>query len=181
MFDSLLRWILDDEQKDLYEFLIATLVAILFLGLAAVFLWPFGKAGFTWSLAKGYVIFWGISAIVVFIVSVLQRRLRVNMYDRFNLFLGSNLLFGGLLQFGWSAFAVQRLHVHLGGTSGLGQVALYTVGLLSCYVAFMVVSLSYEGWVYRFVNLALAMASYVALCVWPKAAQTVMGWLGFAT
>jgi len=53
---------------------------------------------------------------------------------------------------------------------------LYFTGLLSCYVAFNVVSAFYTGQIYKLVNLAVALVSFAAFCVWPSAARASFGW-----
>ena len=52
------QWLLQDKQKDLFEYLFAIVSNVVFLALAALVLWALGSAALAWKLAKGYGVFW---------------------------------------------------------------------------------------------------------------------------
>ena len=52
------RWLLHENQKELFDYLFAIALNAVFLGLVALLLWALGKAAMALSFAKGYWIFW---------------------------------------------------------------------------------------------------------------------------
>ena len=55
-------------------------------------------------------------------------------------------------------------------------IILYTIGVVSCWVACVIVAAFYMGSIYRMVNLALAALSFIVFSVWPKAGGVMYGW-----
>jgi hypothetical protein len=173
---QIIDWLMRDEQKELYEFVFASALNILFLGLLALSLWPLGKLPLAVRLSKGYSVLWGVLFITGFLLLRLQRRFRVNLYDHGDAYVISGLVVSGFLQVGWSAFLALTLRAFVADAHVWLAVVLYFVGVLSCYVAFVVVSSFYQGHIYKFVNLALALASFAAFSVWPGSARALYGW-----
>jgi len=165
-----------DEQKELYEIVFAFVLNILFLGLLALLLWPLGKLPLVVRLAKGYSVLWGVLFITGFLLLRLQQRFRVNLYDHGNAYIISGLVVGGFLQVGWSAFLALTLRGFVAGTHGWLALVLYFVGVLSCYIAFVVVSSFYQGHIYKFVNLALVLISFAVFSLWPGSGRALYGW-----
>jgi hypothetical protein len=170
------KWLMHDDQKELFDALFASVLCILFLGLSALLLWPLGKATMTFRLMKGYWLF----CIVMYPTSVLivrlQRMCRVDMESHFDAFVISGLIVSGFLQAGWSAFAALTVHTFITGAPIWVVVILYVVGFLSCYVAFTLVSTLYVGRVYRQTNLLLTVASFIIFSVWPTGGRAIYGW-----
>jgi hypothetical protein len=52
------RWLLQDEQKDLFEIVVAIALNVLFLALIALLLWPLGRTLLALRLARGYGLLW---------------------------------------------------------------------------------------------------------------------------
>ena len=173
---QIIDWLMEDEQKYLFEIVFGIAVNLLFLALAALVLWPLGRARLALALAKGYVVFWLTVRVAVGILSLLHQKFRVNLYDRGNLFIISNLVVSGLLQAGWSAFAALTVRGHTADASAWAAVALYAVAALSCVAALYPVGAFFQGHIYRFANVVVAPLTFALFCAWPSVARAAFGW-----
>lgn len=165
-----------DDQKDLFEILVALVLNIFFLLLIALLLWPPGKATLVLSLAKGYGVLWVVLWAMATLVHRIQSWFRVNLYDRPNTFMISNLAVSCFLQAGWAAFAVLTIHRFVPGVPVWGLVLLYLAGVLSCLAAYFAVSAFYQGSLYRLVSLPLALVSFLVFSLWPAGGRAIFGW-----
>jgi len=170
------RWLLHEDQKELFEYLFALVLNITFVAITALVLWPMGRAIVAWRLTKGYWIFWSVLILVSILMILAQRFFRMDLYSRFNAYLISGLVVSGLLQLGWSAFAALLIRSSMMGTPMWVAVVLYGVGLISCYVASVAVGVYYMGTIYRLVNSILALVAFVLFSVWPAAGSAMYGW-----
>jgi hypothetical protein len=170
------KWLMHEDQKELFEFLFAAVQHIVFIALAALVLWPLGDATLALRFAKGGVVLWVVLCVTFFALAFVHRRLRVDLYSHPDAYVNSSAAVGAFLQAGWSAFAALAVRDFAANAHLWPAVVLYFVGLLSCYVAFNVVSAFYTGHVYKFINLPLAVVAYAIFCVWPAAARAVYGW-----
>ncbi|MCK6625682.1 MAG: hypothetical protein L6R45_10970 [Anaerolineae bacterium] len=174
--DALIQWLVHDDQKDLFEFLVALALNLVFLALSALLLWPLDKLALAWSMAKGYALLW----IVIFVTTVLlhtfQQFFRMNIYDRANAYIGSALAVCCLLQFGWAAFAALAVQNFVRGEPAWVGVILYLVGGLSCLSAFFAVTSFYQGAVYKLISLPLALVSFLVFSLWPDSGRLLFGW-----
>ena len=170
------KWLMHEDQKDLWEILFASLLNIVFLLLIALLLWPLGSPGLAWRLAKGYSVLWGVVYLAAMLVNRIQDYFRVNIYDHADAFVYSNLTVSCILQIGWSAFAALIVHSFVAGASLWIAAILYLVGVLSCLVAFYVVSAFYQGHIYRFISLPFALVAYIVFSVWPASGRVLFGW-----
>lgn len=164
---DLVDWILEEEQKNLFEFLVAVCLTLLFLALAALLLWPAERLELVAGLGKGYGFLWAVLWGTAALAGLLQRLLRMNLYDRSNAYVITGLILGGALQVGWSAFAARMVHGSLAGTGFWAAAALHVVGALSCVAALFVISTIFQGAIYRLVNLPLALVSFLVFSIWP--------------
>ena len=171
------KWLLHEDQKEFFDYLFAVVLNAVFLGLIALLLWPLGKATMAWSLAKGYWIFWTAVILISSILVVVQRIFRMDLDSHFDAYLITGLIVGGFLQVGWSAFLATVIHNFSAGASIWMTIILYAVGLVSCYVACVIVGALYMGSIYRFVNPILALVSFIVFSVWPTAGRVMYGWL----
>ena len=171
------KWLLHEDQKEFFDYLFAVVLNAVFLGLFALLLWPMGKATMACSLAKGYWIFWTAVILVSCILVVAQRLFRMDLDSHFDAYVITGLVVGGFLQVGWSAFLAPVIHNFSAGASIWMTIILYAVGLVSCYVACVIVGAFYLGAIYRFVNPILALVSFIVFSVWPTAATVMYGWL----
>jgi hypothetical protein len=169
-------WLVRDEQEGLFDLLFAIVQNILFLALAALLLWPAGRATMAFSFAKGYGLFWIALAVTAAALVLLRRIFRVDLHSHPDAYVNSALAVSCFLQAGWSAFAALSVQGFAASATVWTAVILYLVGAVSCYVAFNVVSLFYEGHIYKLVNLLLALVSFVVFSVWPAAGRAVYGW-----
>lgn len=169
-------WLLHDDQKDLFEFLVALSLNLLFLELAALVLWPLGRLPLAIALAKGFGVLWIAVWATAALANILQRAFRVNMYDRATAYVVAGLATGGGLQMGWSAFAALTVSDQGAGASFWTAAILAVVGALACLAAYYVVSSVYQGAIYRLVNLPLALISFLVFSVWPASARALYGW-----
>ena len=170
------KWLLLEDQKDLFNYLFAVALNAVFLALAALLLWPMGKASVALSLARGFWALWTAMILVTAIVAVVQRLVRVDMYSHADAYVILGLLVSGVLQAGWSAFAALTVGDSAAGAPLWLTAVLYFVGLLSCWVACNVVAAYYMGSIYRMVNLVVAAVSFVLFCAWPAAGRLLFGW-----
>lgn len=173
---QIIDWLMEDEQKYLFEIVFGVVVNLLFLALAALVLWPLGRAALALTLAKGYVVFWLTVRVAVGALALAQRSFRVNLYDRSNAYIISNVIVSGLLQAGWSAFAALTVRGHTADASAWVAVALYAVAALSCVAALYPVGAFFQGHIYRFANFAVAPLTFTLFCAWPAAARAAFGW-----
>ncbi|HYP54595.1 MAG TPA: hypothetical protein VEQ42_13680 [Pyrinomonadaceae bacterium] len=171
-----MRWLMADEQKEVFEVVFTTLLNAVFLGLAALLLWPFGAASVALGLAKGYWAFWSAVYMMVALAALFERIFRVDADTHFDAYVISGVLVSGLLQAGWSAFAALVVREASAPASLAAAVVLYFVGVLSCWIAFGIVSVVYGGTIYKTINLPLSVASFVLFCLWPAAGRFLYGW-----
>lgn len=170
------KWLMHEDQKDLWEILFACVLNAVFLALIALLLWPLGSPRLAWRLAKGYSVLWGVVYFAAMLVNRIQDYFRVNIYDHPDAFVYSNLAVSSILQIGWSAFAALTVQSFLAGASVWSVSILYFVGALSCLVAFYVVSAFYQGHIYRLISLPLTLVAYIVFNVWPASGRVLFGW-----
>jgi hypothetical protein len=170
------KWLLHEDQKELFDYLYANVLNIVFLAVTALVLWPMGQAMTSWRLAKGYWIFWIVLIWTAIILILFQRIFRVDMDSHYNVYVITALLLSGFLQLGWSAFAALVIHTSFATATVWIDVVLFIVGLFSSYVAWAIVSAFYMGSIYRIVNLVLAILSYLIFILWPTGARALYGW-----
>lgn len=164
-----------DEQEDLYGLVFALALNAVFLALVALLLWPLGRSALTLTLAKGYVLFWVVVSVTAIALFSAHKLFRVELCARADAHMISNLLVGGLMQAGWSAFAALVVRNSAAAAPVWAAVILYAVGVLSCFVAFNVVSGFYTGQIYRIINLPLALICFVVFGVWPALGRLTYG------
>ncbi|NJN96511.1 MAG: hypothetical protein HC875_21590 [Anaerolineales bacterium] len=174
--DALIQWLIHDNQKDLFEFLVALALNLVFLALSSLLLWPLDKLALVWSMLKGHIFLWLIIFVTAVLLNVVQRFFRMNMYDRANAYIGSALAVCGLLLLGWAAFAALAVPSYIDGGSVWTGVILYLVGGLSCLSAFFAVTSFYQGAVYKLISLPLTLVSFLIFSLWPNGARLAFGW-----
>jgi hypothetical protein len=170
------KWLLHEDRKELFDYLFALALNAVFLALAALLLWPMGKAATALSLARGFWAFWTVTIMTGMLVASWQRLFRVDIDSHPDAYIIVGLAVGGVIQAGWSAFAALAVGGAAAGAPVWVAAALYLVGLVACWVAFQIVSAFYAGSIYRTTNLLLAPAGYVLFCVWPAAGRALYGW-----
>ncbi len=174
--DELMRWLTHDNQKELFEFLVALVLNILFLALSALLFWPLDKLMLALGLAKGYGILWVIIFVTAVLLNGVHRFFRMNIYDRANAYILSTLAVSCFLQVGWSAFAALMVHSFVTGGPVWTGVILYLVGVLACLIAFFNVSSFYSGQIYKLVSLPLTLVSFLVFSIWPASCRLIYGW-----
>ena len=176
MMGDLVDWLVQDNQKDLFEVVVALVLNILFLALAALLLWPLDRLRLALDLAKGYGVLWVVTSIVAPWVRWLHRRLRMDLYHRANVYILSNLAVSCLLQVAWSAFAALAVRSFVTGVPVWAAILLYVVGVLSCLSAFFAVSAFYQGHIYKLLSMPIALVGFLVFSVWPASGGAVFGW-----
>ena len=174
---STLKHLLDRASAEAWQVIAAVALCLLLPALAALALWPAGMAGVGLRLLKGFGVFWLVVAVVFVSAAWVQRRLRVDLYSHPDAFVGSNLLVGGILMLGWTAFAALSMREAAAGAGLWLAGALYLLGLLSGVVACQVLGSFYSGQVYKFACLLVACAGFVLFAAWPAAARATFGHL----
>jgi hypothetical protein len=170
------KWLLHEDRKELFEVLFACFLNVFFVVLLALLLWPFGKVWMAYSLAQGFGILWTVIYAAALLVGRVQGFFKVNLYDHPDAYVNSNLAVSCFVQAGWSAFAVLTVQRYAAGAPLWMIVSLYVVGLLSCLVAFFIVSSCYQGHIYRLISLPLALACFIVFSVWPASGRFIYGW-----
>lgn len=171
------KWLMHDDQKDLFEVIVAGVLSVVFLALIVLLLWPLNRSLLGFRLAKGYAVLWVLTWVVAFLGNRIHDLFRVNLYDRANAFIISNLAVSCSLQVGWSAFASGAIHSFASDAPVWLAVILYLVGFFSCLIAFLVVTAFYQGHIYKLVSLPLALLSFVVFAAWPAVGRLLFGWL----
>ena len=170
------KWLLHDDQKEFFDYLFALVLNAVFLGLIALLLWPLGKAALAWKLTKAYWIFWTAVIAVSCILALVQRIFKMDLYSRSDAYIITALAVSAFLQAGWSAYAAPIVRGSTADTSVPVMIILYVIGGVSAYVAAVIVGAFYMGGLYRLVNSALAILSFVVFSVWPAAGIAIYGW-----
>lgn len=170
-----LKYLLNRASAEVWQVIAAVALCLLLPALAALALWPAGMAGLGLALLKGFGIFWVVVAVVFVVAAWVQRRVRVDLYSHPDAFVVSNLLVGGLLMLGWTAFAALLMR-DAAAFAGLGLACvLYLLGLLSGVVACQVLGSFYSGQIYKLACLPVACAGFALFAVWPAAARATFG------
>lgn len=164
------------ESKTLWELIFAGAFTVLFLGLSALLLWPFGKATLAIQLAKGYVVFWVVLSFASWVLGLIHRMFRVESDPPSSAYVFTNLGLSAFLQVGWPAFAVLAVSGLLAGSSTWLVAGLHLTGFLSSLVASVMVGAFYQGTLYKFINAPLALISYIIFAVWPALGRALYGW-----
>jgi hypothetical protein len=170
------KWLLHEDRKELFDYLFAVVLNALFLALTALLLWPLGRASLALQLAKGYWGFWAAVIVTASLLVLAQRIFRMDLYSRSNAYIISALVVSGFVQVGWSAFAALIVYNSATGAPVWMMIILYAVGVVSSYVACVIVGAFYMGGVYKMVNTALALVSFILFSIWPAAGGTIYGW-----
>ena len=163
------KWLLREEQKELFDYLFAIVLNAVFLVLVALVLWPLGRAGMAWRFTKAYWMFWAAVIVVASLVAGAHRIFRMDLDSHGNAYVITGLVTGGFLQVGWAAYAAPIVHDAVVGAPVWVALVLYVISLVSCWVASVIVAAFYLGTLYRMVNLALALASFIVFSIWPTA------------
>lgn len=170
------KWLLHEDQKELFDYLFAIVLNIVFLALTALLLWPLGRTITAFRLAKGYWTFWAVLIITTSLLVVVQRILRMNLYSHSHAYVISGVVLSSFLHAGWSAFAVVVVQNSVAGARVWTMIILYAAGGLSTYVACVIVGAFFVGTLYRMVTLALGIVSFIVFSVWPTAGGAIYGW-----
>lgn len=170
------KWLMHDDQKELFEVLVAGALNVVFLALAALLAWPMGKTPLVFRLAKGYAVLWIVIYVTFLIINRLHRLFRVDIYTHVDAFVISNLAVSCFLQVGWSAFAALTIDGFLASVPVWIAVTLYLVGALSCLTAYFAVSSCYQGHIYKMISLPLALIAFLVFSVWPAIGRAAYGW-----
>ena len=113
------KWLLHEDQKELFDYLFAVVVNILFLALTTLMLWPLGRASFALHLAKGYWVFWTVVIITSSVLVLVQRIFRMDLYSHPHAYVISGLALSGFLQVGcrrlWRSQYETQLQTRLSG------------------------------------------------------------------
>jgi hypothetical protein len=80
------------------------------------------------------------------------------------------------LQMGWSAFVALAVRTSITSMSVWLAVVVIVAGVVSCYVAAVIVGAYYAGALYRMVNLLLAIFSFIVFTIWPALGAAIYGW-----
>jgi|GEM_PF-731155 len=170
------KWLLHEDQKELFDYFFAVVLNIFFLALITLMLWPLGKASFALHLAKGYWVFWTVVIIASAGMILAQRSFRIDLDSRFNAYVISGLALSGFIQLGWSAFVALAIRNSIPNMSVWTAVLVTVVGVISCYVATVIVGAYYAGALYRMANLLLAIFSFIVFLIWPALGDAIYGW-----
>jgi hypothetical protein len=158
------------------DFRILIVLILALLGVITLLLWPLGELKLAFSLAKGMGVLYVTTYVVFLVALVIQNFFRVNIEDRSDAFLLSNLAVSAILHVGWAAFAALAVRAAAAGEPVWRAAILWVVGLFTCWMAYNLVGTWYSGRFYRYKNLPLAAASFAVFALWPAAARFLFGW-----
>lgn len=168
--------LIQDAPIEALDFVVVFVFNLLFIGLAALALWPLGMVPLAARLAKGYALLWAALSFSAVALGMILAILRVNLYDHPNAFVYTNIAASAPLLSCWTAFAALAVR-GLAASASFGAAALlYVVGFLASFVAWKVVCAIYRGELYQVVNLPVALAGFVLFALWPAAAEALYGW-----
>jgi len=160
----------------LFTALFAFVIALLFLLLTTLILWPLSKLAIALLFAKGYGVLLVLLIAVTLLDAVIRQVFRIDEDSHFDLYVLYGSIFSGTLQIGWSAFAAIAVHNVIAGVPIWGLIILFLLGFLSCYVAASFIAVFFSGKIYQILNLILAVISFVVFAIWPASAQWLFGW-----
>jgi hypothetical protein len=143
------KWLLHEDQKELFDYLFALVLNIVFLALMTLILWPLGSATFALHLAKGYWVFWTIVIVTSSGIVLVQRIFRMDLYSHLNAYVISGLALSGFIQLGWSEFVELAIRNSILTMTVWMGVLLIVIGVISCYVAAVILGAYYVGGIYR--------------------------------
>jgi hypothetical protein len=170
------KWLLHEDQKELFDYLFAIVLNAVFLALTALLLWPLGRTTIAFRLAKGYWIFWTVIIVTALLLALVHRIFRMDLYSHPDAYVITGLVVSSFLQVGWSAFAVLVVQNSIAGAPVWLMIILHAAGGVSTYVACVIVGAFFTGTLYRFVSLALGIISFIVFSVWPAAGGAIYGW-----
>lgn len=153
-----------------------SVVNFIFLAVAAVLLLPLGRGALVLRLLAGYWLLWGVLGVLTAATAFIIRRFRVDTDRMSDAYLLSNLVPGAVVTACWAAFAALMMNGAAADAAPWAAAIFHLVGLLSSWIAFSVVSMIYQGMLYRSVNLPVALGGYVLFAAWPAAARFAFGW-----
>jgi hypothetical protein len=169
--------LIQDAPIEALDFVVIFVFNVLFVGLAALALWPLEMTALAVRLAKAYAVLWGAASFAHTALIMLQSILRINIHDNYDAFVYSNLFVCVLLLPAWSAFAALAVGGHAAGASLWTAALLHVAGFLASFVAWKVVCTFYRGHLYQLVTLPVALATYVLFAAWPPAGRALYGWV----
>jgi hypothetical protein len=176
IYGPISQWLLHEDPKEFFDYIFALVVNLIFVALIVLLLWPLGRVNMAVRLAKGYWLFWTVLIATSAALALAQRYFHVDLDERYNAYVISGLVLGGIVQIGWSAFVAPIIRSFAANASLWVTMVLYGVGLVSAYVASVIVGAYYSGALYRMVNSALAILSFTVFSVWPSAGLAIYGW-----
>jgi len=171
------KWLLRDEQRDFFEYLFALALNSVFVVLVAGVLWLLGSFKTAVQLAKGYWVFWSIIIMCAALTALIARTLRIEQRPSLrDAYLILVLVVTVVLQAGWSAFATLTLSSSSAGSGIALHAVFYAIGLISCYVAYVIVSALFQAKRFRLANLIIALFGFLVFTIWPESARAMFGW-----
>src|ERR1044072_2104200 len=94
------KWLLHEDQKELFDYLFAIVLNAVFLALTALLLWPLGRTMMAFRLARGYWSFWAIIIIAASLLAVVHRIFRIDLYSHSDAYVITGLVSSSFLQAG---------------------------------------------------------------------------------
>jgi hypothetical protein len=174
---KLIDWLLEDNQEDLWDFLVALALNGVFLGVSALLLWPLDRLTLIASLAKGLGFLMLATIMLAFLLGLFQRLLRLNIYQRSSAYIASTLLTSSLLLAGWAAYSRFAIDGSLAGATFWPGAALTLIGLLACLGGYYLVAAFFAGQIYQLLGLPFTLACFLVFSIWPTLARLLFGWL----
>ena len=173
----MLKWLMHEDQEDLFNALVALVLNGIFLGVVALVTWPMDRLLLVSALARGYGVLWVAVFASALLLTLFHRLFRMNLYDRYNGYVASTLVVSSLLQLGWAAFAAQMAHSFNTGEAFWVSAVVYMLCFLSCWIASQAIAASYAGGIYKLTNLALIPIGFLLFVLWPTGANLLFGWV----
>ncbi len=151
-------------------------VTAVFLVVVGIFTLILGKPELAWALTKGFALLWLMLLVISQVHNFFLRLIRASIDSKYALFVGSNVLVVMVFCLVWTAFTVLQV---IGQNTGLGWLAVgvvYSLGLVSSWIGFGVVTTIYNGTLYQLFGLFITAVSYIVFCIFPNFATQLFGW-----
>jgi hypothetical protein len=151
-------------------------LALVWFGLSALMLWPFGKAALSLHVLEGYPLY--VAAVIAATVAcmALHKIFRMESDPPRDPFTVTNLLVSAFVQTGWAAFVALTVRSFAPDTTTFATVVLHFIGFVASYVATATTSAFFQGSVYQNACVGISAVAYILFALWPALARAAYGW-----
>jgi len=151
-------------------------LAVVWFGLGALILWPFGKAALCGHLGKGYPLYVVALMLAMLVSIIVQKVFRLESDPPRDPFVTANIVISAFVQAGWAAFVALAVRSFTPEASLFAMSALHLVGFIGSYITTATTGAFFQGSVYKTIDTLVAAVAYILFAFWPGAAHAIYGW-----